>query len=101
MATKTFKFRAADSFWGHVRKNGRRYNHRERSRNNCPLCEMDDAHIERFVASLQEEGLVADDYDVDMTKDALKEVWQSGAELRTLPIKELGGRTALQALAEL
>lgn len=62
--------------------------------------EMDDAHIERFVASLQEEGLVADDYDVDMTKDALKEVWQSGAELRTLLIKELDGRTALQALAE-
>ena len=62
--------------------------------------EMDDAHIERFVASLQEEGLVADDYDVNMTKDALKGVWRSGAELRTLPIKELGGRTALQALAE-
>ena len=61
---------------------------------------MDDAHIERFVASLQEEGLVADDYDVNMTKDALKGVWRSGAELRTLPIKELGGRTALQALAE-
>ena len=61
---------------------------------------MDDEHIERFVASLQEEGLIADDYDVDTTKDALSEVWQNGAGLRTLPIEELGGRTALQALVE-
>ena len=62
--------------------------------------EMDDEHIERFVASLQEEGLVADDYDVTTTKDSLCKVWQDGSGLRMLPIEELGGKTALQALAE-
>ena len=62
--------------------------------------EMDDEHIERFVASLQEEGLVADDYDVAITEDVLRGIWQDGATLRMRRIEELGGRTALQALTE-
>ena len=62
--------------------------------------EMDDEHIKRFVASLQEEGLVADDYDVAITEDVLRGIWQDGATLRMRRIEELGGRTALQALTE-
>ena len=62
--------------------------------------EMTDERIDRFVASLQEDGLIADDYDVTCTKEVLKTVWKSGNALRTKLLDELGRRTALVALAE-
>ena len=61
--------------------------------------QMDDERLSRFVSSLREDGLVADDYDENAVLDDLKGIWKAGEALRTQSLHVLREQTALAALA--